>query len=111
LIHSPAHDDAVEAGAPARVLGKLPVTPAPPVAPANSAISSPATPLAVTAPLAAPALPTPVAVAAPPAPPPAADHPVPPGSIPDDMPAEKPAEAANHSWMSKVPILNRVVGN
>jgi len=99
LIHSPAHDDAAIAAPsvapsqpapPPRVLGTLPTSLAPP---------------------AVPALPAPVAVAAPPAPPPTADHPVPPGSIPNDMPAEKPAEAANHSWMSKVPILNRVVGN
>jgi len=99
LIHSPAHDDAAVAAPsvapsqpapPPRVLGTLPTSLAPP---------------------AVPALPAPVAVAAPPAPPPTADHPVPPGSIPNDMPAEKPAEAANHSWMSKVPILNRVVGN
>lgn len=59
----------------------------------------------------APALPEPVAVAAPPAPPPASDHPVPPGSIPEPQPMEQGAAPAERSWMSKVPILNRVVGN
>jgi hypothetical protein len=56
----------------------------------------------------APSLPPPVAVAPPP---PAADHPVPPGSIPEATLADKATEAPSHSWMSKVPILNRVVGN
>jgi hypothetical protein len=99
LIHSPTHDDAAGAAPsqpapPPRVLGTLPTLP-----PASLA------------PPAAPSLPAPVAVAAPPAPPPAADHPVPPGSIPEAALADKPAETSNHSWMSKVPILNRVVGN
>jgi len=90
LTHAPARD-AAEAAAPPRALGTLPVTSAPPVA----AASAPA----------APALPAPVPVAA--APEPAADHPVPPGEIPD----APPAETSHHSWMSKVPILNRVVGD
>lgn len=105
LTHSPAQEDGPDAAAaaaaassaapsqlapPPRALGTLPTSLIPPEAPS---------------------LPPPVAVAAPPAPPPAADHPVPPGSIPEATLAEKPAEPSNHSWMSKVPILNRVVGN
>ena len=54
--------------------------------------------------------------AAAPAPAPAADHPVPPGSIPDAQagaqPAAKPAEpASGHSWLAKIPLVNRVVGD
>jgi hypothetical protein len=66
-------------------------------------------PAAPPMPLAAPVLPAPVAIA--PAPAPAADHPVPPGSIPYIQPAAKPAETTpGHSWIAKIPLLNRVVG-
>jgi len=103
LVHAPAahEDDAVEAPVAA---------PAPPaVQPPTPRVVHEAPPISLAAP-AAPALPAPVAVAAAPAP--ATDHPVPPGSIPDAVPAAKPAEAASgHSWLSKIPLLNRVVGN
>jgi len=125
LTHAPAaHEDAVEAPAPAPAppavaqpavqpppavqLTPPPPPPAPPPRVVHEA--PPAPPVSLAAP-AAPALPEPVPVAAAPAPAPAADHPVPPGSIPDAQPAEKPAETSGHSWMSQVPILNRVVGN
>ncbi len=104
LVHAPAaHEDAVEA--PVAV-------PAPPaVQPPTPRVVHEAPPISLAAP-AAPALPAPVAVATVPAPAPAADHPVPPGSIPDAAPAAEPAEAASgHSWLSKIPLLNRVVGN
>jgi hypothetical protein len=111
LIHSPAHEDAAAAisaapsqpAPPPRVLGTLPTPMAPPAQPALAPTSLAAPP--------APTLPAPVAVAAPPAPPPAADHPVPPGAIPEAVLMGKQAEPPSHSWMSKVPILNRVVGN
>ncbi len=98
LIHTPAAHAAVPPApapaAPTHALGQLRAAPeAPPAA------------------LVAPALPAPVPVAAPPAAVSPADHPVPPGEIPDTAPAAKPAETSNHSWMSKVPILNRVVGD
>ena len=110
LTHAPARDEAAEPAAPAappRRLGKLPVVSAPPAEPAAPAVSAPAASTAVVAP---PALPAPVPIAAAPAPA-AADHPVPPGEIPDAPPAGQPAETPHHSWMSKVPILNRVVGD
>lgn len=119
LTHAPAHDGAAEAApaaasvpdAPPRVLGKLPVPGATPVA------VTPPTSLA--APV-APALPEPVPVAAAPAPAPAADHPVPPGAIPDaqtgaqasSQTLAKPSEPnSNHSWLTKIPLVNRVVGD
>ena len=85
--------------------------PAPPPAQARVMPEAPpAPPLSLAAP-AAPALPEPVPVAAVPAP--AADHPVPPGAIPDaqTVPA-KPAEPnSSHSWLAKIPLVNRVVGD
>lgn len=115
LIHSPAHDEAAGATAsaaqsqpapPQHVLGTLP---APLRTPRPTSVAP--TSLAAPAAVAAPSLPAPMAIAAQPAPPSAAEHPVPPGSIPDTALPDKPAETSNHSWMSKVPILNRVVGN
>jgi hypothetical protein len=39
---------------------------------------------------------------------------VPPGSIPDAQPADKPdakpAQSSGGSWLAKIPLLNRVVG-
>jgi hypothetical protein len=74
-----------------------------------------ASPMSLAAPT-APALPEPVPVAAAPAPAPAGDHPVPPGAIPDAQPnaqpVAKPAEPnSNHSWLMKIPLVNRVVGD
>jgi hypothetical protein len=118
LTHSPAHDDAVDASAPAeiatpavsapppRVLGQLPVMSQPPAA--SPGLAAP--------PAIAPALPEPVPVAAAPAPAPAADHPVPPAAIPDAQPGAQPlAKSAepksSHSWLAKIPLVNRVVGD
>ncbi len=84
-----------------RVVHEAPPPPAVPAAP----------PMSLAAPV-APALPPPVPVAAAPAPPPAADHPVPPASIPDPQPAAKPVAATSgHSWLAKIPLVNRVIGD
>jgi hypothetical protein len=89
--------------APARAV----VQPTPPRVQARAMAPVPALPPVS---LAAPVLPEPVPVAAAPAP--AADHPVPPGAIPDAQPAVKPAEAnSGHSWLAKIPLVNRVVGD
>lgn len=85
--------------------------PALPPAQVRVAPEAPAAPPVLLAPP-PPALPEPVPVAAAPAPAPAADHPVPPGSIPDAQPVTKPAEPASaHSWLAKIPLVNRVVGD
>jgi hypothetical protein len=123
LTHTPAEQD--------QAAKALPETPAPPIetklqpAPAPAVVQPTqppvqaravapvpaAPPVSLAAPV-APALPEPVPVAAAPAPAPAADHPVPPGAIPDVQPAVKPAEAnSSHSWLAKIPLVNRVVGD
>lgn len=102
----------------------VPAVVQPPPAQARVAPEAPAAPpVSLAAPLvapAAPALPEPVPVAAAPAPASAADHPVPPGSIPDAQPGAqsstqplaKPAEpTSGHSWLAKIPLVNRVVGD
>ena len=89
-----------------------PPPPAPPPAQARIVPEAPAAPPVSLAAPVAPALPEPVPVAAAPAPAPAADHPVPPGSIPDAQPVAKPAEpSSGHSWLAKIPLVNRVVGD
>ena len=93
--------------------------PAPPPAQARVVPDAPAAPPVSLAAPVAPALPEPVPVAAAPAPAPAADHPVPPGSIPDAQPGAQPASSlakpaeptSGHSWLAKIPLVNRVVGN
>ena len=94
--------------------------PAPPPAQARVVPEAPAAPPVSLAAPVAPALPEPVPVAAAPAPASAADHPVPPGSIPDAQPGAqpgaqpvaKPAEpTSGHSWLAKIPLVNRVVGD
>jgi hypothetical protein len=60
---------------------------------------------------AAPPLPAPVPVPVAAAPAPATDHPVPPGSIPDVAPAEEPADKPGQSWLAKIPLVNRMVGD
>jgi hypothetical protein len=123
LTHAPAEQE--------QTAKALPETPAPPIetklqpAPAPAVVQPTqppvqaravapvpaAPPVSLAAPV-APALPEPVPVAAAPAPAPAADHPVPPGAIPDVQPAVKPAEAnSSHSWLAKIPLVNRVVGD
>jgi hypothetical protein len=94
------------AAAPVQLPVQARVVPETPAAPPMSL----AAPLAMPA---APALPEPVPVAAAPVP---ADHPVPPGSIPDRQPnaqaVTKPAEPnSSHSWLAKIPLVNRVVGD
>jgi hypothetical protein len=86
----------------------------PPAAPQLHVPTEPRAPALSLAPppVAAPVLPPTASVAAVPAPAPVSDHPVPPGSIPDSIPAvpaEKPAHAGG-GWLSKIPLLNRVVG-
>jgi hypothetical protein len=111
LTHAPAHEEATEA----------PVVTPPPAAQAQPSQlpprvvietpPAPASPPMQLAPLAAPVLPPPVSVVSPPSPPPA-DHPVPPGSVPDAPPAAMPAEPTpGHSWLAKIPLVNRVVGD
>ena len=96
------------------------VQPSLPPAQARVVPEAPATPPLSLAPPVAPALPEPVPVAAAPAPTSAANHPVPPGSIPDAQPSAqpsvqslaKPAEpASGHSWLAKIPLVNRIVGD
>ncbi len=118
LTHAPtAHDETAEAPAPARSPSALQVTPPRPRVvhedtPQQRGVDE-APPMSLSVP-AAPALPAPVPIAAAPTPTSAANHPVPPGSIPDAQPdanpAEKPPEKSGHSWISEIPILNRVVG-
>jgi len=103
---------------PAPVPAVVQPPPAPPPAQARVVPETPAEPpMSLAAPAAsAPALPARVPVTAAPAPPPPADHPVPPGSIPDAQAgaqtAAKPAEpASSHSWLAKIPLVNRVVGD
>lgn len=110
LIHAPAaHEEAIEAPAvpaePQAPAAVQPMTtpamqPAPQPRVVHEAPAAP--PMSLTAP-AAPALPPPA---------PAADHPVPPASIPDVEPAAKPVSArSEHSWLSKIPLVNRVIGD
>jgi hypothetical protein len=110
LIHAPAaQEKAAEAPVAPTAAAVQPAEPllrAPPQEPAQAVPLNP--------PVAAPALPPAAAIAAAPAPVPAADHPVPPGSIPDAQPADKPdakpAQSSGGSWLAKIPLLNRVVG-
>ncbi len=125
LTHAPAEQDqAVKAPAgtptqPAETNVQPSPAPAvvqPPPAQARVVPEAPvAPPVSLAAPV-APALPEPVPISAAPAPAPATNHPVPPGSIPDAQAsaqsAAKPAEqASGHSWLTKIPLLNRVVGD
>ncbi len=119
LTHtSTAHDEAIETPTPARSPSALQAIPPQPrvvhEGPPQLRGVDEAPPMSLSAP-AAPTLPAPVPIAAAPTPAPAADHPVPPGSIPDAQPdaslTEKSAERSGHSWMSEVPILNRVAGH
>jgi len=106
LTHAPARQEPASASAAVAVPAPPPATlAAPPVSQPRVVPEAPPRPATV------PALPEPVSVAAPPAPPPSDDHPVPPGSIPEAQPMQQAAAPAERSWMSKVPILNRVVGN
>jgi hypothetical protein len=93
---------------------------APPPAQARVVPEAPATPPVSLAAPVAPALPEPVPVAAAPAPAPAANHPVPPGSIPYAQPSAQPTvqslanpaePASGHSWLAKIPLVNRIVGD
>jgi hypothetical protein len=123
LTHAPAEREqaakALPETPPQAVETKLQPAPAPAVVqptqpPVQARAVAPvpaAPPVSLAAPV-APALPEPVPVAAAPAPAPAADHPVPPGAIPDAQPAVRPAEAnSSHSWLAKIPLVNRVVGD
>jgi hypothetical protein len=121
LIRAPAaHDDAVEApGLPQAWPAVQPSAaqqPAPQPRVVHEAPATPSAPpmslAAPVVPVTAPALPPPEPVAAAPVPAPTADHPVPPGTIPDLQPAAKPAEATSgHSWLAKIPLVNRVIGD
>jgi hypothetical protein len=125
LTHAPAEQEQAAKAAPP-VTPTQPVettmqpSPAPAVVPPSPAQArvmpeAPAAPPVSLAAPVAPALPEPVPVAAAPTPAPAGDHPVPPGSIPDaqaEAPVAKPAEAnSSHSWLAKIPLVNRVVGD
>jgi hypothetical protein len=106
LIHAPAAEEkAAEAPAAPAVAAVQPAAPA-----LRVPHQAPAQAVPVTPPTVAPALPPAATVAAAPAPVPAADHPVPPGSIPDAQPAATPAQSGGGSWLAKIPLLNRVVG-
>jgi hypothetical protein len=118
LLHAPeTHEKAGESPAAAAAPA---VQPAAPQLRALRETPAPAVSLAPPAPAAAPALRPGAAPALPPAatvaaaPEPASDHPVPPGSIPDSvpLPSAAPAETPAHAggWLSRIPILNRVVG-
>jgi hypothetical protein len=130
LVHTPAPEDATVKAPPeaqprpavvnAAPVAQAPVVPQPavqPQAPAQASVVHEAPPISLAAPAAsaptvAPALPEPVPVAAAPTPAAAADHPVPPGSIPDAQSAAKAAEpTSGHSWLAKIPLVNRVVGD
>jgi hypothetical protein len=133
LTHAPAEQEPAAKAPPAPPTQPVETKPQP--APAPAVVQRPpaqaravpevpaAAPVSLAAP-AVPALPEPVPVAAAPAPAPAADHPVPPGAIPDAQPGAqadappsarplaKPAESnTSHSWLMKIPLVNRVVGD
>ncbi len=119
LMHAPtAYDETVEAPAPARSPSALQATPPRPrvvhEGPSQLRRMDEAPSMSLSVP-AAPVLPAPVPIAPAPTPTPAANHPVPPGSIPDAQPdanpAENPPKNSGHSWISEIPILNRVVGH
>jgi len=107
----PPQTEAVREPSPAqiapRAVHETPASTQP--APPQARVTHDALPVLL-APPAAPALPDPVPVASAPTLMPAVNHPVPPGSIPEAQAEAKPAEKPGHSWMSDIPILNRVVG-
>ncbi len=125
LTHAPAEQEQTAKAPPATLTQPVETTmqpsPAPAVVPPRPAQArvvpeAPAAPPVSLAAPVAPALPDPVPVAAAPTPTPARNHPVPPRSIPDAQaeaqPIAKPAEpSSSHSWLTKIPLLNRVVGD